>query len=312
MFDEGGGVTSPENTFVYIRKSNRHMQTHTKGINNPIERYRERFSEQNKMANLSAYRVYASTLSSIEHLPIASLQNELHIVLAFARDYDNTGKYQTGKFFPYFDTSTLNAEAIRNVKESATTTSVKFFLSIGGRDPRFPFAVTSAEESAWIKNATATLKQIVTEYGIDGIDVYYEHINPNAVHQFGKSIQQVVWNLKSDKTITQASVTVSAPLINNYLELYKANERLFDYVVYQSHTETYPISTFQDLQLAFDKLYPNYPLNKIFAGHSDVLPADWTTVPPPIFLGAVPQLLNKGIFGISKWIVTPNDYNPEA
>ncbi|XP_028792037.1 ruBisCO-associated protein-like [Neltuma alba] len=231
---------------------------------------------------LSGNRVYASTRGSIDNLPCAGLEKEIHI----AGDYDSEKKYQTGKFFPYFDTSKLNAEAIQNIKDRAMSTSVKFFLSIGGRDSKFPFAVTSAQQSAWIQNATESLKEI-----------------------FADSIQKVIWRLKNDKTISSASVTVSAPLSKNYHDLYKKNDKNFDYVVYQSHTELSPISTFQEVGAVFDKL--PYPKEKILAGHSDVRPGDWTTVPPPIFLGAVPQLLNKGLFGISKWIVTPEDYNPE-
>ncbi|XP_028792036.1 ruBisCO-associated protein-like [Neltuma alba] len=267
------------------------------------------------MANpLSAYRVYASTLSSIEKLPFAVLEKEIHIVLAFARDYDGGGKYQTGTFYPYFDTSKLTPQAIQNIRDKATSTSVKFFLSIGGRNPKFPFAVTSAAETAWIQAATKSLREIIQNYQIDGIDVYYEHINPDAEHQFASSIQKVIGSLKRGHTITTASITVPAPLSQNYHDLYKINNAVFDYVVYQSHTETSPICTFEALGGVFDRLVSTYgyPKNKILAGHSDVLPGDWTTVPLPIFLGAVPQLLGKGLFGISKWIVTPEDYKPEA
>ncbi|XP_028763182.1 ruBisCO-associated protein-like [Neltuma alba] len=189
---------------------------------------------------LSGHRVYASTRGSIENLPCAGLEKEIHI----AGDYDSEKKYQTGKFFPYFDTSKLNAEAIQNIKDRAMSTSVKFFLSIEGPDSKFPFAVTSAQQSAWIQNATESLKEIVQNYGFDGIDVYYEHINSNTGHQFADSIQKVIWRLKNDKTISSASVTVSAPLSKNYHDLYKKNDKNFDYVVYQSHTELSPISTF--------------------------------------------------------------------
>ncbi|XP_054790118.1 ruBisCO-associated protein-like [Prosopis cineraria] len=227
------------------------------------------------MANLSAYRVYASTVSSVENLPYASLDKEMHIVLAFARDYDMYRRYTTGKFEAYFDKSKFDAQTIRAIKRKATSTSIKFFLSIGGRDPEFPFAVTSSDESMWIKNATDTLKNIVQTFGFDGIDVYYEHIKPDAANQFPKE-----------------------------------NEALFDFVVYQNHSQPGRVSNFKELEPIFDRLA--YPKEKIFAGHSDVLPSDWANVPQPIFLGAVPQLLNKGIFGISKWIVTPNDHNPES
>ncbi|XP_054813421.1 ruBisCO-associated protein-like [Prosopis cineraria] len=263
------------------------------------------------MANLSAYRVYASTVSSVENLPYASLDKEMHIVLAFARDYDIYRRYATGKFEAYFDKSKFDAQTIKAIKRKSTSTSIKFFLSIGGRDPEFPFAVTSSDESTWIKNATDTLKNIVQTFGFDGIDVYYEHIKPDAANQFPKAIKKVIWDLKNvEKVITKASITVSAPLTNNYDDLYKENEAVFDFVVYQTHSEPSRFSNFKELEPIFDRL--TYPKEKIFAGHSDVLPSDWANVPLPIFLGAVPQLLNKGIFGISKWIVTPNDHNPES
>ncbi|XP_028792038.1 ruBisCO-associated protein-like [Neltuma alba] len=219
-------------------------------------------------------------------------------------------KTRPENFFPYFDTSSLNAEAIQNIKGRAESTPVKFFLSIGGRNPKFPFAVTSAQQSDWIKNATETLKQIVQNYSIDGIDVYYEHINFDARDQFGRAIATVIRNLKKDESITDASITVSSPFKNDYQNLYKANSAIFNYVVYQTHTEPARICTFEQLVDVYGKLH-YYPKEKILAGYSDVRPGDWTNVPPPIFLGSVPQLLDMGLFGISKWVVTTADHNPE-
>lgn len=261
------------------------------------------------MTELAAFRVYASTAKSVEYLPNATLMNEAHIVLAFARDYDAAGKHQMGKFVPYFDSS-FDAEKIQAIRDSAKGTTVKFFVSIGGRNKKYPFQIPSGRRAEWVRNAVESLKDIVNNYGFDGIDVYYEHVETR--NEFAKVIREVIWKLKTgnEKVISSASLTVSAPLNSLYNDLYKAGSADFDHVVYQSHSVTSPISTFDELVKVFDRL-TNYPKTKIFAGHSDVLPSDWEKVPLPIFLGAAPKLLEKEIDSISKWIVTTNDHDPE-
>ncbi|KAK4267319.1 hypothetical protein QN277_024115 [Acacia crassicarpa] len=261
------------------------------------------------MTELAAFRVYASTPKSVEYLPNAMLKTEVHIVLAFARDYDAEGNNQTGKFVPYFDSS-FDAEKIQAIRNSARGTTVKFFLSIGGRNPKYPFRISSGHREEWVRNATESLKDIVKNYRFDGIDIYYEHVTSN--NDFAQAMRDVIWRLKrTENVITSASLTVSAPLNGLYNDLYKKGAADFDHVVYQSHSETSPISTFDGLvNVFFDKTI-NYPKTKIFAGHSDVLPSDWEKVPLPIFLGAVPKLIEKKIDSISKWIVTVADHDPE-
>ncbi|KAI9102941.1 hypothetical protein K1719_023380 [Acacia pycnantha] len=224
------------------------------------------------MTELAAFRVYASTAKPVEYLPHATLMNEVHIVLPFARDYDAAGKHQIGKFVPYFDSS-FDAEKIQAIRNSARGTTVKFFVSIGGCNAHFPFQIPSGKRAEWVRNAIESLKDIVNNYGFDGIDVYYEHVTSR--NEFATAMREVIWKLKSDneKVITSASLTVSAPLNSLYNDIFKAGSVDFDHVVYhnQSHNVTTPITTFDELVKVFDRL-TNPPETKIVAGHSDVFP----------------------------------------
>ena len=167
------------------------------------------------VSSLSTYRVYANSMSSLEYLPNANLDKELHIVVPFARDYDSGNAYMMGKFLPYFDTTGFSAQAIKDFRKKSQYTDIKFFLSIEGRDPRFPFSLTSTDESTWIQNAIDSLKKIVEDYGFDGIDVYYEHIESIAENQFASSFFEVITRLKlRDKVISMASMTVSSRVDN--------------------------------------------------------------------------------------------------
>lgn len=258
------------------------------------------------MNDLAAFRIYPSTPDSVESLEHAILTKEVHIVLPFARDYDPAGENTTGNFISYFN-STFTPDKIREIKNKSKS-NVKFFLSIGGRNAKYPFQIPSDNQEKWVGNAISSLTAIVNRYKFDGIDVYYEHVN--SCDEFPKNMGQVLKNLKSgrDPVIKKASLTVSAPLNSLYVNLYKAASAHIDHVVYQSHSEISPVSTVDKLVEVFDGL-TNYPNTKIFAGHS-ILRSDWKKVPLPIFLGALPKLFEKEIVSISNWIVT--DHDPEA
>lgn len=262
------------------------------------------------MTELEAFRVYANDATFMENLPRAILKKEIHVVVPFARDFisrsNNLGNFDVafnkGKFYP---------TSIQTLKDNSAGTRLKFFLSIGCRRREYQFAVTSDRANSWSTNATQTLERIIKEYKFDGIDVYYEYIDANTTNQFVETMNDVVWKLKSEGIVSEASITISAPLSAVYFKLYDKNPTLFNYVVYQTHTETSNIPTYRQLADVFDKIPSSIPRNKIFAGYSDLLPSDWTTVPLPTFLGAVPRLLqDKKLLGISKWLVNDPALEP--
>ncbi|XP_054782706.1 ruBisCO-associated protein-like [Prosopis cineraria] len=260
---------------------------------------------------LLSYRVYASSNSSIENLQPVRLKNGIQVALAFARDYDSSGK-STGEFDCYFNKSDFTEAKIKAFKDKANS-KVKFFLSIGGRDQKYGFSVTSSEKESWISSATKYLKKIIEERKLDGLDVYYQHIHPDGQGQFKDAIGEVIETLKNELPDDfLVSITVSASLCDNYYwPLYRDFKDSIDFVVYQTHTWPTVIRTSLSLKEVLDKL--PYDKKKLIAGHSSTHPSDWTTVPVPIFLGAVPHLLDQKpatASGISKWIVTGDD-NPE-
>ncbi|KAI9102980.1 hypothetical protein K1719_023419 [Acacia pycnantha] len=197
-----------------------------------------------------AYRVYPSTPESVESLKHVVLKNEVHIVLAFARDYDAPGS-QNGIFVPYFNPN-FTPKWIREFKNNSKST-VKFFLSIGGRDKKYPFYIPPNSRDAWVKNAIDSLKHIVNNYGFDGIDVYYEHVTSGNENDFVKAIGEVISELKlsNENVITRASLAISYPHKSLYEALYKENPALYDHVVYQIHTWP-PIYTVDELVQVFD------------------------------------------------------------
>ncbi|KAK4267180.1 hypothetical protein QN277_023996 [Acacia crassicarpa] len=249
-----------------------------------------------------AYRVYPSNRESVESIKDVEGMKEVQIVLAFARDYDATGS-TNGKFVPYFNPN-FTPEWIREIKKISKST-VKFFLSIGGRNKKYPFYIPSDRDS-WVKNAIDSLKDIVNNYGFDGIDVYYEHVTPGNETDFVKAIGEVISVLKlsNENVIARASLAISFPLMSLYEALYEENPALFHDRVFQIYTCT-ASPTVDELVRVSDRLRPTDPNSKIFLGYS-VLPSDWKNVPRPIFFD---WLLEMGIHSISEWTVT--DHDPE-
>ncbi|XP_054783974.1 ruBisCO-associated protein-like [Prosopis cineraria] len=261
---------------------------------------------------LLAYRVYASSYTLIKNLESVKLKNGIHVALAFTRDYDEDRNPTKGDFKCYFKKDELTPTKIKTFKQKSAS-KVKFFLSIGGRDEKYPFSVTSSDKKTWILSATESLKKIIQQYNLDGLDVSYQHIDPAGQGQFKDAIGEVIQTLKNEIAGDfLISITVSAPLSDTYYwPLHEACDKFIDTVVYQTHTCSTIIRTSQSLKEVLDNL--PYAKEKLIAGHSSSQPSDWTTVPLPIFLGAVPHLLDQKpatASGISNWIVTGDD-NPE-
>ncbi|XP_054783975.1 ruBisCO-associated protein-like [Prosopis cineraria] len=305
--------------YIYMRARRNEIEEHTEtqSKQKPNLESRRRISHNYMCFNMSpnpllAYRVYASSYASIENLESVKLRNGIHVALAFARDYDEDGNPTKGDFKCYFKKDELTPTKVKTFKQNSAS-KVKFFLSIGGRDEKYPFSVTSSEKETWISSATQSLKRIIHHYNLDGLDIYYQYIDPVGEAQFKDAIGEVIENLKNDLPDDfLVSITVSARLCCNfYSPLYNDHHRVIDHVVYQTHTWPNVIKSSQFLTNVLDTL--PYPKEKLFAGHSSSHQhSDWIKVPVPIFLGAVPHLLdnNAAASGISKWIVTSDD-NPE-
>ncbi|KAF7845331.1 ruBisCO-associated protein-like [Senna tora] len=238
---------------------------------------------------------------------LSAVSRETHVVLAFARDYDDWDNHTNGIFIVFFNQN-VTPLMITNFKRDWPTT--KFFLCIGDRSKRYPFHVT--DKHTWIINASTSLKSIIQDYGFDGIDVYYTSSNSTNADDFIYTIGMVIDTLKTQKIITTASIApcsfMDRPDCNFYAGLYNRNPKIFEFVVFQTHDDDndIPMNDAQQLINIFNKLASddNFPKEKLVAGHS-ILPEDWDTLPYPVILTALPQLIKSGVVqGTSVWALT--------
>ncbi|CAD6267104.1 unnamed protein product [Miscanthus lutarioriparius] len=115
-----------------------------------------------------------------------------------------------------------------------------------GGDTVFGYNATFRASSvdAWVDNAVASLTAIITRYGIDGVDIDYEHFGERETPEvFAECVGRLVRALKSAGVISVASI---APFANpdvqaHYGELWRRYGRDFDYVNFQFYA--YPSNT---------------------------------------------------------------------
>ncbi|KAF7845328.1 ruBisCO-associated protein-like [Senna tora] len=267
-------------------------------------------AKKNKLIIGNIYREYCSNKSFEKRLQkLSAVSRETHVVLAFARDYDDNNRHTDRKFKEFFDKD-VNPDLITNFKKNLPSNSkVKLFLCIGNRSQKYPFRIT--DKYRWVNNATSSLERIIKHYGFDGIDVYYTSSSSNA-KDFVYAIGTVIDELMEQRIITTASLALS-PFMNRmdrnfYDTLYKKKPHNFDYVVYQTHddADSIPLIDAQALITIFNDLASNhnFPKEKLLAGHS-ILPKDWDTVPYPVIFTALPKLIKDGtIRGTSMWAIT--------
>ncbi|KAF7808239.1 ruBisCO-associated protein-like [Senna tora] len=288
-----------------LRHCEKQLDEKDQELKNLTKRLRD---EQNDQVIIgSIYREYCNNISFEKRLQnLFTISRETHVILAFARDYDDSERRTNGIFKEFFDQN-VTPLMIANFKRDSPTT--KIFLCIGDRSQRYPFRITNKRR--WITNATTSLRRIIRHYGFDGIDVYYTRSDVEA-NDFIYAIGTVIDTLMTQQIITTASLApcsfMHRPNYNFYAELYKRNPNNFDYVVFQTHDDNndVPLNDAQALITNFIDLASNqnYPKEKLLIGHS-ILPRDWDTIPYPVILTALPQLIKSGVVqGTSVWNLT--------
>ncbi|KAK3136953.1 hypothetical protein QOZ80_5BG0445560 [Eleusine coracana subsp. coracana] len=168
---------------------------------------------------------------------------DFHFILSFAIDYavhNATGRAWAcptdGRFAVFWDKAHLTPAAVATAKQCR---NVRVALSLGG-DTVGPgvnatFRVLSSIDT-WVGNAVASLTAIVDRYGLDGVDVDYEHFGDRETPEvFAECIGRLVRRLKADGVISFASI---APFANpdvqaHYTELWRRYGSEFDYVNFQ-------------------------------------------------------------------------------
>ncbi|MED6120987.1 hypothetical protein PIB30_025764 [Stylosanthes scabra] len=256
------------------------------------------------MAPLYIFRQYTCDDSFLKVFVPSTIVKEYQIALTYARDYNGVVP-TNGVFRPTWNLTKVTSEAISQFKKNNPGVTVKVFICIGNKQPRFPFSPRRFD--SWITNATESITDIIrkdhSDLKIDGIDVSYNNITAES-EVFVQCISQVIKNLKDDGVISVASISPSSHLNKEfYVPLYKKCPNLIDRVDYQFQKEEATVPDPQTLLAKYDELVEEYDLKekeeKLFAGYS-AENEDWGTVSPIVFfLGAMDILHKKGAVGFS-------------
>nr|QBZ68893.1 chitinase 2-like [Lilium longiflorum] len=194
---------------------------------------------------------------------------DFHFILSFAIDY-TTGSNPTptnGQFSPFWDTDNLSASQVGAIKRAHGNVKVAVSLggdSVGGKSAFF----SPTSVSSWVGNAVSSLTGIIKQYGLDGIDIDYEHFNgdPNT---FAECIGQLVTTLKRNGVVSFASIAPfdDDQVQSHYLALWKKYGQQIDYVNFQFYAYSAGTTVSQFLNY-FQTQSSNYAGGKVITSFS--------------------------------------------
>jgi len=195
-----------------------------------------------------------------------------HFILAFAIDYTPVGQPTpsaptNGVFRPFWDTANLSPSAVAAFK--AAHPNVAVMAGLGGDSVqdvvKAVFTPTSVD--SWVSNAAASLTAIINAYGLDGVDVDYEHFAAGAdVGTFVECVGQLLTRLKRTMPwITTSIAPFEDPVIQRYYQpLWRKYGGVIDYVNFQFYG--YGANTDVPLYVRFyDEQTANYPGARVLA-----------------------------------------------
>ncbi|KAI4311408.1 hypothetical protein MLD38_036310 [Melastoma candidum] len=192
---------------------------------------------------------------------------DFYFLLSFAIDSDPSGKPQNGKFSRYWSSS-LTPESVSSIKKKHP--NVKLLASLSGwsigdielrwYDPK--------DTRQWISNAFSSLKSLVKEYGLDGIDVDYEIFPEGRNTSFAYCVGELIAMMKNQSVIKVATIAPYHKTADEYIELFKRYGGMIDYVNHQFYTDRVGsprayLDAFKLRASQFDrkKLLPSYEIN---------------------------------------------------
>lgn len=195
-----------------------------------------------------------------------------HFILAFAIDYfmatqSSKPAPANGVFAPYWDTANLSPAAVAAAKAAHPNLSV--ILALGGDTVQntgvnATFAPTSSVD-AWVRNAADSVSGLIDAYGLDGVDVDYEHFAAG-VDTFVECIGRLLTELKArHPNIATSIAPFEHPVVQRYYQpLWRRYAGVIDYVNFQfygygANTDVATYVMFYDEQAA------NYPGSKLLA-----------------------------------------------
>ena len=163
-----------------------------------------------------------------------------NFILAFAIDYTPVGQQASvptnGVFSAFWDTGNLSRADVVAIKAAHPNVSV--MLGIGGDSVQDTVKVffTPAPADTWVANAVASLSGLISEYGLDGVDVDYEHFADGVgVDTFVECIGRLLTQLKARfPHITTSIAPFEDPAVQtHYQALWSKYSGVIDYVNFQ-------------------------------------------------------------------------------
>ncbi|KAL6847250.1 hypothetical protein ACP4OV_023103 [Aristida adscensionis] len=171
---------------------------------------------------------------------------DFHFILSFAIDYAVDPANATaparpadGRFSVFWDEAHLTPALVAAAKHRAAAAgsgAVRVALSlggdtVGGRNATF---LAPCGVDAWVDNAAASLTAIIARYGLDGVDIDYEHFGETPA-VFAECVGRLVRRLRTAGAIAFASIApfANADVQAHYGELWRRYGGEFEYVNFQ-------------------------------------------------------------------------------
>uniref|UniRef100_A0ACD5THI9 Uncharacterized protein n=1 Tax=Avena sativa TaxID=4498 RepID=A0ACD5THI9_AVESA len=189
-----------------------------------------------------------------------------HFILAFAIDYlasqSSPPTPTNGVFTPFWDTANLSPAAISATKAAHPNLSVMVGLggdSVQNTGVKAAFAPSSVD--SWVANAVSSLSAMINQYGLDGVDVDYEHFGGGAdVDTFVECVGRLLTQLKARFPNIKTSIAPfeDVTVQKYYQALWAKYSGAIDYINFQfygygANTDVKTYVMFYDLQAS------NYP-----------------------------------------------------
>ncbi|MCO5614276.1 hypothetical protein L7F22_068554 [Adiantum nelumboides] len=183
--------------------------------------------------NGKVFREYIGALwngVSLTDMPINS-NVEVHFILSFAIDSPTNGQ-----FAAFWDTNHITPDAVKALKSQYS--NVKVMLSLGGDTVNGNYVQfqTASGVDSWVANAVSSLTSLIQSYGLDGVDVDYEHFDATSDGDFASAIGQLITQLKQNGVISVASIAPFDGVREAYTALWAQYSSVFDYVNFQFYT----------------------------------------------------------------------------
>ncbi|CAH9134048.1 unnamed protein product [Cuscuta epithymum] len=172
-------------------------------------------------------------------VPINPNVDHFHFILSFAIDYKTSSssapRPANGKFNIFWDSHNLSPSHVSAIKSKHS--NVKVAVSLGGDTVnKLPVLFAPSSVDSWVSNAVSSLTRIIGDYNLDGIDIDYEHFQPDSdPDTFVECIGRLITALKKNRVISFASIAPfdDAAVQRHYTALWKRYGGVIDYVNFQ-------------------------------------------------------------------------------